>query len=205
MYHFFYILIISLANNLDNIGVRIAYSIRGIKISIPINVWISVITFVISGFAAYSGTLITEFLSKQLASGVSMVLLSGIGLWIMVEPYMKKNGSGLIESQPEGKTNIWHIFTNPSNADRDNSKHIDFKEATVLGIALSINNIGGGLGAGMIGLNSFWVGFFSALISFIALWAGNYITDYLTKWKIGNKATVVAGVALILIGIEQIL
>jgi len=205
MYHLFYILVISLANNLDNIGVRIAYSIRGIKISVPINVWISVITFIISGFAAYSGALITGVLSKQLASVVSMVLLSGIGLWIMIEPYMKTNHDDLDENQQEAKTNFWHVFTNPSKADRDNSKHIDFKEATVLGVALSINNIGGGLGAGMIGLNSFWVGFFSALISFIALWAGNYITDYFTKWNIGNKATVVAGIALILIGIEQIL
>jgi len=205
MYHLLYILIISLANNLDNIGVRIAYSIRGIKISIPINVWISIITFIISGFAAYSGTLVTGFLSKQLASVLSMALLSGIGLWIMVEPYMKKNSNVPYGSQQESAPTIWHVFTNPSKADRDNSKHIDFKEATVLGIALSINNVGGGLGAGMIGLNSFWVGFFSSLISFIALWAGNYITEYFKKWNIGNKATVVAGIALILIGVEQIL
>lgn len=34
-------------------------------------------------------------------------------------------------------------------------------EATLLGIALSINNVGGAC-AGMIGLNSFWVVFFSA-------------------------------------------
>jgi putative sporulation protein YtaF len=205
MYHLFYILLISLANNLDNIGVRIAYSIRGIKISIPINLWISIITFIISGFAAYSGTLITGFLSKQLSSVVSMSLLSGIGLWIIAEPYMKKSCDDLNGSQKKCGTNIWHVFTNPEEADKDNSKHIDFKEATVLGVALSINNIGGGLGAGMIGLNSFWVGFFSALISFLALWAGNYITVYFTKWNIGNKATVVAGIALILIGIEQLL
>jgi len=205
MYHLVYILLISLANNLDNIGVRIAYSIRGIKISIPINMWIAVITFIISGFAAYSGTLITGLLSKQLASIISMVLLSGIGLWIIAEPYMKKNSNVLNRSHQDRGSNIWHIIVNPEKADSDNSKHIDFKEATVLGIALSINNIGGGLGAGMIGLNSFWVGFFSAVISFVALWAGNYITDYLAKWHIGNKATVVAGIALILIGIEQII
>jgi putative sporulation protein YtaF len=205
MYRLFYLLLISLANNLDNIGVRIAYSIRGIKISIPINLWISVITFIISGFAAYSGTLITGFLNKQWSSVISMLLLSGIGLWIIAEPYMKKKCDDHDGSQQECTTNIWHVFAKPEKADRDNSKHIDFKEATVLGVALSINNIGGGLGAGMIGLNSFWVGFFSALISFLALWAGNYITEFFTRWNIGNKATVVAGIALILIGIEQLL
>ncbi len=62
-------------------------------------------------------------------------------------------------------------------SDMDDSKYIAFKEATLLAIALSINNIGGGMSAGMIGLNSFRVGFLSALLSFIALWAGNYISE----------------------------
>ena len=87
----------------------------------------------------------------------------------------------------------------------DNSKHIDFREATLLGIALSINNVGGGLSAGMIGLNSFWVGFLSAVLSFIALWAGNYIAEFFVKLNIDKKTPVVAGLLLIAIGIEQII
>lgn len=205
MNQFLSILFISLANNVDNIGARIAYSIRGIKITVPINIWISVITFIISAAAAFSGTLITGLLSKQWSSVISMVLLTGIGLWIIAEPHLKRSGDALQEPQPASGANILHILANPEKADKDNSKHIDFKEATVLGIALSINNIGGGSGAGMIGLNSFWVGFFSAVVSFLALWAGNFITEYLAKWKIGNWATVLAGVVLIVIGVEQII
>jgi putative sporulation protein YtaF len=205
MNQFFYILFISLANNVDNIGARIAYSIRGIKITVPINIWISVITFIISSLAAFSGSLITGFLSKQWSAAISMLLLTGIGVWIIVEPYLKKNRDVPEEPQPESGANILQILASPEKADRDNSKHIDFKEATVLGIALSINNIGGGLGAGMIGLNSFWVGFFSAVISFLALWTGNYVTGYFTRRNMGNKATVTAGIVLIAIGIEQIL
>jgi putative Mn2+ efflux pump MntP len=54
-------------------------------------------------------------------------------------------------------------------------------------------------------LNSFLVGFFSALFSFLALWAGNYIADFFMKWKLGNAATIIAGTVLIAIGVEQIL
>jgi putative Mn2+ efflux pump MntP len=75
----------------------------------------------------------------------------------------------------------------------------------LLGIALSINNVGGGVSAGMIGLNSFWVGFLSAVLSFIALWAGNYVAVFFIKWNISKKATVVAGLLLIAVGIEQIM
>jgi putative sporulation protein YtaF len=205
MRHFVYILLIALANNIDNVGARIAYSLRGIKITTLINIWISVITFFISMLSAYSGTVLSGLLSKEVSSAISMLLLTAIGIWVIAEPYMRKSAEGSEEAAPENGKSIFHIMIKPEKADMDNSKHIDFNEATVLGIALSINNIGGGISAGMIGLNSFWVGLFSALLSFLALWGGNYITDYFNKWNIGNKATVVAGMLLIIIGIEQIL
>jgi len=205
MRYMIYILIIAVVNNLDNIGVRIAYSIRGIKISTLINLWISVITFFISASAAFSGTLMSKLLSKRLASEVSMVLLSAIGLWIIVEPIIKKHRSTSKAPDEAGGKSFWHVLGNPDHADRDDSRHIDFKEATVLGVALSINNIGGGMGAGMIGLNSYLVGLFSAIFSFLALWSGNYIAEFFMRWKLGNAATIVAGIALIAIGIEQIM
>ncbi|MFU0782376.1 MAG: sporulation membrane protein YtaF [Thermoanaerobacterium thermosaccharolyticum] len=203
--HFLYALFIALANNVDNISVRIAYSIRGIKITLIKNLWISLITFLISSIAAISGNLISGIFSKQLSSILSMILLVSIGLWIMLEPYFKKNNAETDEIHKDENKNIYIILKKPEEADIDNSKDIDFKEATMLGIALSINNIGGGISAGMIGLNSFFIGFFSALISFIALWIGNYVTDFLNRWNFNGKATAIAGLILILIGLKQII
>lgn len=203
--HFLYALFIALANNVDNISVRIAYSIRGIKITLIKNLWISLITFLISSIAAISGNLISGIFSKQLSSILSMILLTSIGLWIMLEPYFKKNNTETDEIHKDENKNIYIILKKPEEADIDNSKDIDFKEATMLGIALSINNIGGGISAGMIGLNSFFIGFFSALISFITLWIGNYVTDFLNRWNFNRKATAIAGLILILIGLKQII
>lgn len=201
--HFIYTLLIALANNLDNIGVRIAYSIRGIKIPNLKNLWISIITFLISSLAALSGTAISFFLSGNISSLISMILLTTIGIWIIIEPRIKKKK----EEEPvvNKKNNIFSILRKPEKADMDDSKEIDFKEATLLGIALSVNNIGGGLSAGMIGLNCIFVGFFSAVVSFLALWSGNHITRFLNKWNLGDKAKVISGILLILIGIKQVL
>ena len=203
MQHFLYAFLIALTNNFDNIGARIAYSIRGIKISISINLWISVITFVLSFLAAFSGKTISGALGKQFSSIIAMVLLTAIGSWMILEPWVKNWRS---ENRSRGNLkNISDILLNPEHADMDNSKHIDFKEATLLGIALSLNNVGGGLSAGMLGLDSFLVGFLSAVLSFAALWAGNYVSSFFIKLKIADKATVAAGLLLIAIGIEQIL
>jgi putative sporulation protein YtaF len=204
MTNVFYTLFIALTNNIDNISARIAYSIRGIRISIPINIWISVITFVISAFAAFSGTMITGFVSKRLSSIIAMLLLTAIGLWMMAEPYMKKNNESPEDAGQENGKNVFSVMMKPEYADKDHSKHIDFKEATVLGVALSINNIGGGISAGVIGLSPLWVGLLSAVINFLALWMGNYIARIFIAWNLSKKATVVAGMILIAIGIEQI-
>ncbi|HUK56918.1 MAG TPA: sporulation membrane protein YtaF [Nitrospiria bacterium] len=205
MHNLFYTFFIALINNLDNIGVRIAYSIRGIRITTPINVWISVITFVISFSAVLSGTLLSEFLSKRTSSVLAMLLLTAIGAWMIAEPHVRKKDHGAVEPGPENKKGIVHVLLNPEHADMDQSRHIDFKEATILGLALSINNVGGGLSAGMIGLDSFWVGLLSAALSFLALWAGNAIADVFVRWKLTNKAAVVAGILLIAIGMAQVM
>jgi putative sporulation protein YtaF len=123
--------------------------------------------------------------------------------WTDVRQYLKRMCQG--EFGQDHKKGICHILLKPENADIDNSKHIDFREATLLGIALSINNVGGGVSAGMIGLNPFWVGLLSAVLSFFILWAGNYMAEFFIKWNLSNKATIAAGILLIAIGIEQII
>ncbi len=134
-----------------------------------------------------------------------MLLFTAIGSWMILEPYLRKDNGGTDESAQGNKKSARHVLLDPKEADMDNSKHIDFREATFLGIALSINNVGGGVSAGMIGLNSFWVGFLSAVLSFLALWAGNYVANFFIKWNISKKASAVAGLLLIAIGIEQII
>ena len=137
-----------------------------------------------------------------------MILLSAIGLWMIFEPYVTggkqntgDNPAGLAQADPAG---IVEIMIKPEKADMDKSGHIDFKEATFLGIALSINNIGGGLSAGMIGINAVTMGLLSAVVNFIALWAGNYIAEFFMRYNLNRRAGFLGGSILIGIGIEQI-
>lgn len=201
--HFFYTILIALANNLDNISVRIAYSVSGIKISAVKNLWISAITFLIATLAALAGSRISSFFDSRISSVISMLLLAGIGVWIIKEQLVKEEDSGN-GKQTKSKKNLLGILRRPESADADGSKEIDFKEATMLGIALSLDNIGGGFSAGMMGLNMFYMGLMSALVSFLALWTGNYISVLLNKYGLSKKAAVASGIALILIGLKQV-
>jgi len=201
MHHLLSTFSIALTNNFDNMGVRIAYSIRGVRISTAINLWISLITFVISFLAAVSGTIISGSIGKTLSSLMALLLLSAIGLWMITEPYRTRKHDCAHESgRGANKKGLCPALLKPRNAAMREATHITFREATVLGVALSINNIGGAMSAGIIGLNSFWVGFLSAALSFLALCAGNYVANFFIKWNISNKATVAAGLLLIALG-----
>jgi putative sporulation protein YtaF len=198
-----YALLIALANNVDNLGVRIAYSLQGTRVNTLINLWISLITFMISFAAAFSGLAVKASFGAKVGSEVAAGLLVALGSWMILQ---ESKQSWLNAKPPEKKNaaSMWAILSNPQQADVDGSKHIDFKEGTVLGIALSINNIGGSLSAGIILINPLLIASLSALISFTALWAGNYLTALLVKRRIPVRAAVGGGILLIAIGAAQL-
>lgn len=193
---------IALANNADNLGARVAYSLGGIKISFPVNLWVTTITFVISLLAAFLGSELTQALGSSFSSWTGMALLVALGAWMIVQPRLTANRG--TDDAREKRGTVLGIFLRPETADSDDSKHIDFKEATLLGVALSINNVGGGMSAGMLGLDPFLIGALSAALSFLALWAGNYVAEFFARWKGARKMTTIAGILLIALGIHQI-
>ncbi|MDE2604892.1 MAG: manganese efflux pump [Burkholderiales bacterium] len=202
MHSFFPALGIALANNVDNLGARIAYSLGGIKISLPVNLWVAAITFVISLLAAFLGAELTQALGRSFSSWTAMALLVALGAWMIVQPRLSAR-RGTDDAREERGT-VLGIFLRPETADRDDSKHIDLKEATLLGIALSINNVGGGMSAGMLGLDPFLIGALSAALSFLALWAGNYVAELFARGKGDRRMTTIAGILLIALGLHQV-
>ncbi len=202
LHHLLSAIVIALSNNVDNLGARLAYSVQGTKVHLLINAWISFITLVISTSAAYLGVLVISLLGKNFASLLSMAMLVTLGLWMIFHARLQSWHDRIHEE----KKPIAHaaILKKPHHADVDDSKHIDFGEGTILGVALSINNIGGGVTAGVLGVAPLLVGFLSALISFAALIAGNHAADFFIKRRISDKAAFLGGIAMILIGLKQL-
>src|SRR5215467_5798761 len=100
MDHFTYILLIAFANNVDNVGARIAYSLRGVRIGHLVNLWISVLTFIITSAACGSGSKLSGVIGRHASSTIAMVLLVGIGIWMLREPYRLSKKAPL-ESAPQ--------------------------------------------------------------------------------------------------------
>ena len=177
-----YLLFIALINSFDNIGIRVAYSIGGVKVQFFKNILISLMAFAVSFTASLSGHIISDFLSEEISSILSMLLLLFTGLKIAAEPFMKKEKEFV------------------------NIKFLSYKESVSIGIALALDDIGGSIGVGLVGYSPLAVGLAFFTVSFLIFLTGNYMIKILEKLKVNHKiATVMAGLVMIVIGISQVI
>lgn len=210
--------ILALAVSLDGFGVGVMYGIRKIRIPFLSILIISLCSGIIILGSMYIGVTMLQFLPQSTAKMVGAIVLMGIGIWAVIQMTLQKNNDPvddiILSEKPEKR--IIHIeikslglvidiLRKPSNADVDRSGNISASEATLLGIALSLDAFGAGIGAALIG--------FSPLITslVIAISSGVFITLGLrtgflfssVKWV--RKLSVLPGFILILMGIFKLL
>jgi putative sporulation protein YtaF len=199
---FWGILGIALANNLDNTGVGIALGIARIRLSTLVNLWIALVTFVVTGLAVTSGSRMSMYLPHSLARGLGGILLCAMGVWMVFSTLQSQRSieAGADTGQP---VSLRCILADPARADRNRSHDIDLREATLLAVALSLNNIGGGFSAGLVQMNAWWTALFSAIVSYLVLWLGGWAGYQLGVTRVGKHAPAVAGALLLVIGLAQ--
>lgn len=185
------VVLVGLANNIDNIFARVAFSVKGIRLSLAMNLWISAITFMFSLVACTTGGVLSQVLPPWLTPALGAVVFVVLGLWFISEP--------LREHLRRRRSALGSMLHKPESADRDHNRYIDFKEATVLAVALSIDSIGGSLGAGLIGIWPIYMATSAASLSFLALWGGNYLAQAMERLRLGQSGSIIAGVLLLAI------
>ena len=92
----------------------------------------------------------------------------------------------------------------PQLADLDSSRDIDLREAGLLGVALSLNNIGGGVSAGMIHITPFAMASWSVFFNVICLVGGHLFGSRLSGTRIGSHAQALSGALMILVGLYEL-
>lgn len=222
--HLLSIVLLALSTSLDSLGVGIVYGLRRIRLPFASNLLIAVLTGLGTLAAMKAGEYVFALLPRVWANPISSGIMIAAGIWIMFQSWAKPSeNSGKKTGEPETKAGggagcapktvitlqikslgiLIRILKEPATVDRDCSGAIDFKEACVLGMALSLNNLAGGLGGGMAGLDPGLTALLTAMISFFFFVVGIRVGhNYFSRW-VGDRATRIAGIVLIAIGIYE--
>lgn len=213
--HLFSILTLAISSNFDNLGVGIAYGIRGTCIRFPSNLLIALITGAGTLLSMLAGTTLYRFLRPESATLIGGLAMIGIGVWVIVQATgrLRKAKTSSEQMQDPGSVISRHIMfshimkflDDPFFLDRVCSTHIHVRETVLLGMALTLNNLVSGVAAGMLGLSLSLVTSFVAVFSILAIWAGRSAgRSYRYRW-IGTASGPVSGLLLIAIGIYEII
>ncbi|HWI55236.1 MAG TPA: sporulation membrane protein YtaF [Desulfobacteria bacterium] len=216
------VIVFAVALSLDGFGVGISYGVRKIKIPLLSLLVISATSGVAIGVSMLCGHLVARFISIQLAEIVGALILISVGVWILVQTWTQNKkeqpkGSCL---QPEGEQAeckeilnfkikafglVIQILREPVVADFDKSGNISVKEAVLLGLALAMDALGAGFGAAMTGFRPLLTPLVVSIVKFIMVSGGIYLgRRYAAKW-LGDKASVIPGWVLILLGVLRVI
>ncbi len=212
----------SVALSLDGFGVGISYGVRKIKIPLVSLLVISATSGLAIGASMLCGQLFARFISVQIAEIVGAVILIVVGVWILAqtwtqnkEDHQKDTSHQQEHQQVECKQIlnfkikafglVIQILREPAVADFDNSGNISAKEAVLLGLALAMDALGAGFGAAMTGFRPLLTPLVVSIVKFLMVSAGIYLgRRYAAKW-LGEKASVLPGWVLILLGVARVI
>lgn len=225
--HILLLSLLAFALSLDSFGVGITYGLRQLKIPLISIVIISVLSGMIIGLSMQLGVLLSQIISPVVASYIGAVILIVMGMWSLVqllmqkergqEPGVSSNHQREASSKKEpAERTVWtielrklglvvQILRTPSSADVDNSGSISGWEAMWLGVALSLDAFGAGLGAALLGFPPLWTSMMIAVFSGTFLIAGMKAGFRFAMRPWARHVTALPALLLIVMGIIKLL
>lgn len=204
------VLLYILSVNIDSLGVGISYGLRKIHISFGASVVMCLFSVIYSGFALFFGSFMMHILPEWLGKTIGSMILLSLGFFIIIRAFIppspkpQKKPKQPIEIHPFGRT--ISIVRDPTACDFDSSNRIDPKEALYLGLVLSLDSIGVGIGAGLSGISTWFLPLFIGLAQLIFLTLGSILGSRLSHSTQVNSRiwTVSSGVLLIVLAVLRV-
>ncbi|OEF95598.1 sporulation membrane protein YtaF [Desulfuribacillus alkaliarsenatis] len=213
------IFVLAFAVSLDSFGVGLTYGLRNIRISIFPLLLISLLSGLMILLATQVGSGLLYVIPESLAEALGGIILIAIGIWAIYNLLTQKDKKNS-ESKPEkrkhtGSDNIItievkrlgiliQILKTPSKADIDKSGEISIAEAAVLGLALSLDAFGAGIGAALVGFPPLQTAVLIAICSFLCLYFGVLLGRTFSSIKLFQKISYLPGTMLIILGLTKI-
>lgn len=177
--HILSVILFALSANIDCLVIGLSYSLKKTIIDINSNLLIAFMSTIGTYFSMMLGSLLTRFLSINTANHIGSLILIVIGI------------SMILQKQQDIKQFQSH-------------KKITLKETFLLGFALSLNNIGLGIGVSITGLPCFYTCLATLCASFVFILISQWLgKTYFSKY-ISSYASPVSGLLIFLLGFYEL-
>lgn len=208
----FSILTLTIAVSLDSFGVGLTYGMRKLKIPIKSLAIISFCSAVILFIAMKSGDILLSWVPVNHAEKIGGYILIGIGMFALYQVFKPERKDKITEIEEKMMLRfeikslgiVIQILKRPTMADFDRSGIITGIEAIMLGIALSLDAFGAGLGASLLGFPALLTALCVALTSSLFLVTGLLLGHKFSKSDFLKKISYFPGMLLIILGIFKI-
>lgn len=212
--HLFSIALISISSNTDSFAVAIAYGIKKVRITIGANLLIAIVSSLGTFLSMSIGQMISGYLPRSTASILGSGVLISIGIFGMwqtirqeykrrkIERYRQNFSPSYFDRDRSANIQDDDIDRHPTE-NKNRLAHIRMKDSIPLAFSLTINNIGGGIGAGISGLNATITTASTFIIAILALIAGSNLGEKFAKKLTDLWAGVLSSSLIILIGVYE--
>lgn len=224
--------VLAFAVSLDGFGVGVTYGLRKIRIPFLSVFIIACCSGLIIWLSMQAGGWLASYISETAAKLIGAVILIAIGCWALYQLTRSKGGedatitrhSGKIEDgllasagaaidrpaqllkvELKGLGLVIQILRTPQAADVDRSGIISASEAVMLGAALSLDALGAGLGAALLGLPALTTSLVIAASSALFLISGTQLGLRFAARRSMHALSYLPGILLIIMGIMKLL
>jgi putative sporulation protein YtaF len=205
------LVLLAFAVSIDSFSVGFTYGLRKMHMpfrSIVVIAMCSALTLMI---AMGVGNLISILLSPIWTEKIGGFILVGIGAWVLYQFFRTEKDQAetrkeemIIKFEIKALGVVIHILRKPMDADFDKSGAITGIEAFLLGVALSLDAFGAGIGAALLGYSPVVMAIAVATMSSIFLFGGLKSGQLLSNVKWVQKCAFLPGFLLIIIGIWKL-
>ncbi|WP_078414004.1 sporulation membrane protein YtaF [Priestia abyssalis] len=203
--------LLAFAVSLDSFSVGLTYGLRNMFIPLKSIVIISLCSAASLICSMMLGKGIARFFSPEFTEKLGGFILVFLGAWVLYQFFRSDEA---VSAQKEEKM-LWkleiksfgvviHILKKPTAADFDQSGSITGIEALMLGLALSLDAFGAGIGAALLGYSPLYLAVIVVLMSSSFLLMGIRCGKALSRLKWMKAFSFIPGVVLIMIGIWRL-
>lgn len=191
---------IAFTSNLDNLGVGLSFGMRSMRISMAPNSIIALITMLGTGLAMLLGSTIAHLVPLAIINFLGGFVIIGIGASTLfgARHTLRQNIATVPVQDAKVSGRTLSSFSRPGIG---SSSTISNREAVIVGIALSCNNVATGVAAGASGISAITTTILAGVFSFVFVGGGSRLGSAAGVRLLGRFAPLLAGIILVAIGI----